>query len=375
MKPDSNESPSDAPAPAPAANTADSDLESRLPDPSEDAPAAAPAANATPARSLAFRLLMVVVVLLSAGALVLSGLLWERFSTLQGQLAQQAGDAGATAAEARILARQTQEQERELAARLAVMEARLGELSMQRTQLDELMQSLTRTREETLVVDIESTLRLAQQQARLSGSVEPLLAALRSSEQRLSRVAQVRLAPVQRALASDMARIKAAPHVEVATLLVRLDELVKLADEIPLTNAMLAKAPAVSRSAPAPDKDSRWWERSLSGMRDELRSLVRISRIDHPDAVLISPEQAYFVRENLKLLFLSARFDLLARQPEAAKQDIDRAAQALKKYFDASARQTQTGLTLVEQLQSQLQSLELPRIDATLAALAAVSGR
>lgn len=370
MKPDSNESPSDTPAAAAPVNTADGDLESRLPDPSEDGPAATPA----PARSVGLRVLMVVLALLSAGAVVLSGLLWERFSTLQGQLAQQNADAGATAAEARILARQTQEQERELAARLAVMEARLGELALQRAQLDELMQSLSRTREENLVVDIESTIRLAQQQARLSGSVEPLLAALRSSEQRLSRVAQLRLAPVQRALAADMARIKAAPNVEVSALLVRLDELVKLADEIPLINAMAPKAAPAPKSTIA-DPESKWWERSLKGMRDELRSLVRVSRIDHPDAVLISPEQAYFVRENLKLLFLSARFDLLARQPEAALQDLNRASLALKKYFDASARPTQTGLTLVEQLQSQMQALELPRIDATLAALAAVSGR
>lgn len=368
MNPDSNEPSSASPAPSTSVPTADSDLESRLPDPAQDT------AQAAPKRSLGSRLLMLAVSLLAVAAVALSALVWERLSTLQGQLALQNADAGATAAEARLLARQTQEQERELAARLAVMEARLGELALQRSQLDELMQSLSRTREETLVVDIESTIRLAQQQARLSGSVEPLLAALRSSEQRLSRVAQLRLAPVQRALASDMARIKAAPNVEVATLLVRLDELVKLADEIPLINAMAPKPAPITHSHDASDK-SKWWERSLIGMRDELRNLVRVSRIDHPDAVLLSPEQAYFVRENLKLLFLSARFDLLARQPEAALQDLARASATLKKYFDASARPTQTGLALLEQLQSQMQSLELPRVDETLKALAAVSGR
>ena len=53
---------------------------------------------------------------------------------------------------------------------------------MQRQQLDELMQSLSRSRDENLVVDIESALRLAQQQAQLTGSAEPLLAALRTAE-------------------------------------------------------------------------------------------------------------------------------------------------------------------------------------------------
>jgi len=43
-------------------------------------------------------------------------------------------------------------------------------------------------------------------------------------------------------------------------------------------------------------------------VRDELRSLVRIRRIDQPDAILISPDQAFFLRENLKLMLLNAHW-------------------------------------------------------------------
>ena len=38
--------------------------------------------------------------------------------------------------------------------KLSVTEARLSEVSLQRTQLEELMQSLSRSRDENLVVDI-----------------------------------------------------------------------------------------------------------------------------------------------------------------------------------------------------------------------------
>jgi hypothetical protein len=71
------------------------------------------------------------------------------------------------------------------------------------------MQSLSRSRDENLVVDIESAIRLAQQQAQLTGSVQPLLAALNSAEQRLTKVAQPRLAPVLRAVTRYIERIKA----------------------------------------------------------------------------------------------------------------------------------------------------------------------
>ena len=339
------------------------------------APAAATAvAPPAPARSGISRPLALTLGVLAILALLLNGLLWERLSTLQDQLTRQTAEAGATAAEARTLVRQTQEQERELAARQAVLEARLGEVALQRSQLEELMQSLSRTRDENLVVDIESAIRLAQQQAQLTGSVEPLLAALRSAEQRVQRAPQARLAPVQRALARDMARIKSTPIVDTPTLLARLDELVRLADELPLANAVgVAPAPATT---PAPRSDNAlqaWWQRTLQRVLDEVRGLVRVSRIDEPEAVLLTPDQSFFLRENYKLLLLNARLGLLARQPEAARADLNKAANALGKYFDTSARRTRTAAELLQQTRTQLRTLELPRVDDTLAALAAVT--
>jgi len=144
-------------------------------------------------------------------ALLLSIMLWQRLSATQEQLARQSADSGAHAVEARTMARQAQDQTRELAARLAVMEARLSEVALQRTQLEELMQSLSRSRDENLVVDIESSIRLAQQQAQLTGSVEPLLAALKArgfSDAEIGTHAG--LADTSLALASDPALVHAA---------------------------------------------------------------------------------------------------------------------------------------------------------------------
>jgi len=360
-------------------------LESHHAGSAEPAGAAAPAPTgvadgasaAPPPATSVSRPLVLALGVAAVLALLLNVLLWERLSTLQDQLARQAADAGANAAEARTLARQTQEQERELSARQAVLEARLGEVALQRSQLEELMQSLSRSRDENLVVDIESAIRLAQQQAQLTGSVEPLLAALRTAEQRVQRVPQARLAPVQRAMARDVARIKGTPLVDTPSLLARLDELVRLADELPLANAVTV-AP-VADTIPRPGNDAglgAWWQRGLQVVLDEVRALVRVSRIDHPDAVLLTPEQSFFVRENLKLLLLNARLGLLARQPDAARADLLKAASALEKYFDANSRRARAAVALLLQTREQMKTLELPRVDDTLAALAtAAAGR
>jgi uroporphyrin-3 C-methyltransferase len=108
----------------------------------------------------------------------------------------------------------------------------------------------------------------------------------------------------------------------------------------------------------------------------EARNLVRVSRIENPEAVLLSPEQSFFVRENFKLKLLNARLGMLSRQIESARADLTVAQEALSKYFDANARSSKTAAALLGQLQQQLRSMQLPRIDDTLAVLTtAAAGR
>lgn len=329
------------------------------------APPAAGSAGVVVARGMLY-----FIVILAALALAASGLLWQKLANIQERLARQSADAGSTALEARAAARQAQELARDTAARLALTETRLSEVSLQRSQLEELIQSLSRSRDENLVVDIESALRLAQQQAQLTGSAEPLLAALRSADQRLERSGQPRLSRARAAIARDMDRVRAASVSDVPGLLVKLDELARLADDLPLANTVgpqATTAPAAPRKPPAP---LAWWERALAEVREEARNLLRVSRIDEPEAMLLAPEQAFFVRENLKLKLLNARLGLLARQTEAARADVAGAALALRKYFDPSSRRTQAAVSLLQQVQGQLRTVELPRIDESLAVLA-----
>jgi uroporphyrin-3 C-methyltransferase len=339
-----------------------------------------PAADAQepPRGVLVARGTMYVFLAIAAVSLIASGMLWQKLSNIQEQLARQSADSGANAIEARTVARQAQELARETAARQALTESRLGEVALQRTQVEELLQSLSRSRDENLVVDIESALRLAQQQAQLTGSVEPLLAELRSADKRLDRAAQPRLSRVRAAVARDIDRVRAASVTDVPGLLVKLDELARQVDELPLANAVAppasgASAPRKAASAPAP---LRWWERLLEEVRNEARALVRVSRVDQPEAVLLAPEHAFFLRENLKLKLLNARLGLLARQTDSARSDVAAAVAALRKYFDPASRKTQVALALAQQVHTQLHAVELPRIDETLASLAtAAAGR
>jgi len=342
------------------------------PNPGAAAVAAGPVAGGeTMPRSVLWALGVMVLL-----ALLTIALLWQKVAGMQEQLARQSAEAQSQSLEARALAKQAVSLAQETAARAAVMDSRLSEVALQRSQLDELMQSMSRSRDENLVVDIDAALRLAQQQAQLTGSVEPLLAALKSADQRIVRAAQPRLALLQRAIARDIDRVKSSAVSDTPTLLIKLDELVHLADDLVLANAV-APARQVEKNLVAPPKTPvSWWQSGLQLVIGEARNLVRVSRIEAPEAALLSPEQSFFLRENFKLKLLNARLGLLARQIDSARSDLADAEAMLRKYFQANARKTQAAADLLQQVQTQMRTLQLPRIDDTLAVLAtAVAGR
>ncbi len=310
-----------------------------------------------------------------------SGLMWAKLSGIQEQLARQSADTGSQAVEARVTSKQAEELARETAARLSVTDAKLSEVALQRSQLEELMQSLSRSRDENLVVDIESAIRLAQQQAQLTGSVQPLLAALNSAEQRLTKVAQPRLAPVLRAVTRDIERIKATAVADTPALLFKLDELVRVVDTLPLLNAVgNAAQPKAAQPVPASSWakaiSMSWWEKVLSDIWDDAQNLSRVSRIDKPEASMLAPDQSYFVRENLKLRLLNARLGLLARHFDVVQSDMKQANDDLVRFFDMQTRQGQTTLALAREVLAQSKQIEIPRVDDTIAALTtAAAGR
>ena len=386
----------ESPASAPAALA-----QPRLAPLTSSAPSA-PSGSQTPAAWTLAQLMAWLTGGLAALALIGCVLLWQKLDRIQEELAKRSLDAGAQSLEARGLARQAQDSTRELAARQTLLETRLSEVSLQRSQLEELMQTLSRSRDETLVVDVESALKLAQQQAQLAGTAEPLLAALQAADQRIARAAQPRLNPLQRAIVRDLERIRSANLTDVPALLLKLDELSRLTDELPLANGPVtqfastasttvttAAAGKRAASAPAPAESSSvlpdwmglsavnaWGQRLLNTAWSEASKLLRVSRIDQPEAALMSPEQGFFLRENLKLRLLNARMGLLSRQTDTARTDLLMASNWLGRYFDATSRKTQTAAQMLQQVQSQLKTSDLPRLDETMAALAtAAAGR
>jgi uroporphyrin-3 C-methyltransferase len=314
----------------------------------------------------------------------------QRLKSLEQELVKRQQDSQGQVIEARAAAKQAQDISHAAEAKVALLEARVAETALQRSQLEELIQQLSRSRDENVLADIDAAIRVAAQQGAITGSAEPLIGALRQAEERLARINLPRTERVRRAISRDIDRARAVAQTDIASLAIKLDEAVRLADELPLLSqperrgalaaAAAASAARAGRPAAAGDgePDNRYltwlsdtWNTVAGRVWSEVRSLVRVTRIENPEAVLVAPEQGWFLRENVKLRLLNARLALMSRQFDTAQSDLRDVQSALERYFDRSSRRVISATELVKQVNSQARQMSLPRPDETLAAIAA----
>jgi uroporphyrin-3 C-methyltransferase len=309
-------------------------------------------------------------VAIAVAALALLGWQWietrTRLAELHEELARRLAEGEAAVKEARTLTRRNEESLAALQAKVGALEARLAESQSQQLALEALYQELTRNRDERLLAEVEQALSTAAQQLQLAGNVEAALIALQGADARLAAAGRAQFLPLRKVLARDVERLKALPWADVPGLALRLETVTGAVDSLPLAFEAKPRAEAARARAAAP---LAWWERLGAELWAELKSLVRVERLDRPDPGLLAPSHAFFLRENLKLRLMNARLALLARDAKSFRQDVKQAQGWIEHYFDTRAKPVQAAAATLKQLAGADIAMELPSLSESLTAV------
>ena len=100
-----------------------------------------------------------------------------------------------------------------------------------------------------------------------------------------------------------------------------------------------------------------------------LRELIRVERLDRPDPALLAPNQAAYLRENVRLRLLSARLAALQRDGRLFSEDVKQARVWLERYFDTQAKPVAELIAELQKMESAQLSIALPSLDETASAL------
>jgi uroporphyrin-III C-methyltransferase len=313
----------------------------------------------------------------------------SRFNKLREDVARTLQKDNASNAETAQAVRDIKETAKDLQVKVGVLENRQTEAQSQQAALEQMYQDISKNRDDWALSEIEQVLSTASQQLQLAGNVQGALIALQNADRSLSRSDKPQFITIRRAIARDIEKLKALPSVDQAGIALRLDNVISLIDTLPLLSdekpaepiapsrvnppgvatSGVAGKPAVPAERTVGQRVTETWRNWSHEMWDDIRQLIRVRTVDNPDALMLSPSESYFVRENLKLRLLNARLALLSRNEGTFRDDLNTAQQMLVKYFDTKARSTQAAQALLRQVQANNVTIDVPDLSESLTAV------
>lgn len=291
----------------------------------------------------------------------------QELNTLRQEMTRYLNSAQSTQHNAKQIADTLLTSARSTDARLALLDGRISQVAGQYEALSALYQELTRHRSDWLLAETEYTLAITNQQLQLIGNLPAAITALEGLVVRLAGADRPALIGVQRAVARDLEVLKALPKFDAVGLTVKLDNLIEQIDRLPLNIDIYPLATPIVRSASEGNQANiTWWERLVYDVKQSLSDLVRIRRLDKPEAILLAPEQALFLRENLKIRLLDARLALMQRDGERFHRDLVAVRAHVEQYFDRQAEATRHWCATVNSLNQVSLNLTVPDLSASL---------
>jgi uroporphyrin-3 C-methyltransferase len=327
-------------------------------------PPGRPAARVVAPKAGLARLTLVLLIAFAAAAFYGWFELRRDLRDLRAETAERLTAADSAIGQLRVRASDVDNALRDAQAKVALLEARLAESQSQQAALEALYRELSPSRDELALTEVEQVLALASQQLTLAGNVQAALAALQLADSKLARLGRPQFTPLRRAISADVERLKAVPYVDVAGISFKLDQALATINELPLARDERLPQPA---KAPPP-ADEPGWRRVAREAWGELRSLVRIEVSDRPAAPLLTPQESYFLRENLRLRLLAARLALLSRDERAFRTDLTTAKEWLDRYFDSRVKSVQTISATLAQLANTPMPTDMPDLARSLEA-------
>ena len=298
---------------------------------------------------------------------------WQWWNThwqlhvLRQEVAQHLTSSAVDARQARTLAQQNNDALRQLGLQLVRLQTEVNESQSQEQALQTLYRNMAESRDEWTLADIAQVIQIANQQLQINGNVKAAIIALQSADTRLQTLNRPQLNSLHLALQGDIEHLQALPHIDTLGMTARIDQLIAIADTLPLSDEH-----EIARPTPVPQPEPKangLTQRFALELWHELQGLVQVRRLDTPDTALLLPEQSYFLRQNLKLRLLAARIALFAHDETSYQTDLRAAQTWLRRYFDTRDDRTQQTLSQLEQLLRTPINPPMPNLQASLDAL------
>ena len=224
-------------------------------------------------------------------------------------------------------------------------------------------------RHDWMLAEAEYLLRLANQRLNLEKDASGAEAMLQAADDVLKETGNPLLDQVRQVIAKELIALRAVPAVDLTGAIARIQALQGQIDQLEWMPRSIEEN-TIKEDIEA--EEPTWWQRLVEKTWTGLSSVVRIRNHNEPLVAPLSPDQHYYLQQNMHLMLEQAQVALARQNQSLYSQSIERTQTWLQQFVMMKNPSTNAAIATLEELKAWNVAPEFPNISNSLEALRAL---
>lgn len=210
-----------------------------------------------------------------------------------------------------------------------------------------------------ILSEVEYLINLSGRKLWLEHDLTTTISLLAAADKRIIEMGDPSLNPLRRAVLEDINMLEALPKNDPDSLILALSSLERRIDKLIIAGSKMTEA---SQREDGPvSSDVADWEANLNKSWDTfVESFIVISHRDTPVEALLSPQQSWYLKENLRNTLSKAEFAVYREQQDIYDLALQNALKLIEVYYDMEDKGTEQFHTSIKRLSKQTVSVTYP---------------
>ncbi|KAA8665380.1 uroporphyrinogen-III C-methyltransferase [Vibrio gigantis] len=210
-----------------------------------------------------------------------------------------------------------------------------------------------------LLAEADYLVKLAGRKLFLEHDAVSATKLMESADQRIAALNDPSLVSLRQSMTNDITKLRTIPLIDRDGLVLRITSLQQQVDTLPLANAILPEAAAVEKKAVSQDIND-WQNNLMTSMKDFSENFITFRSRDGEVIPLLSPEQHFYLRENIKGKLETAIRAVYKEQGEVYSTALNTASEWSKAYLNQDSNSVIEFEKAIKQLSEQNISVKYP---------------
>lgn len=210
-----------------------------------------------------------------------------------------------------------------------------------------------------LLAEADYLVKLAGRKLFLEHDAVSATKLMESADQRIAALNDPSLVPLRKSMANDITKLKTIPLIDREGLVLRITALQQQVDTLPLANAILPQAEQQQTQAVSQDIDD-WQDNLLTSLKDFSDNFITFRTRDGNVIPLLSPQQHFYLKENIKAKLETAIKAIYVEQQELYTTALTTADKWSATFFNQDSKEVAEFNQALELLSKQRVQVDYP---------------